>query len=400
MNQFVSGREAGLGNIIFYGTPAYGHVNPTLPVISELVKRGYHVFYYATEEFQNVIKECGAKFRAYDFGEIQWTPQIGSHILELTELVLQFTNEQLNTLLLEAQELSPVLILHDTIAFWGRAVAGQLGIRAASMNPIITTYRYSDRAFRMYLSRFGWKSVSELKVIPDIMRYRKRLRKQYSIHKISFMDVLMNQEGLNIFTYPRLMHPDGTKGKANCFFLGPSAMLRKESKDNEEEEFGSPLIYVSLGTVFNQSFHFYRSVFAAFGNTKYQVVIACGGQYDMLMKEKIPTNIRLKTYVNQQRILKKAVLFISAGGMNSICEAAAYGVPCLLHPQQGEQDMNARAFERLGLGKMVRNEAKLLEEAEILLNDFKPDSDLIREFSSIPMEELIKELKQYMKKSV
>lgn len=43
MNQSVSGREAGLENIVFYETPAYGYVNPTLPVISELVKRGYHV---------------------------------------------------------------------------------------------------------------------------------------------------------------------------------------------------------------------------------------------------------------------------------------------------------------------------------------------------------------------
>lgn len=386
-----------LGNIVFYGTPAYGHINPTLPIITGLVKRGYSVIYYATDEFRQVIEDCGAEFRAYDFGDTEWNPQVGSRILDLTELILKFTDMQLEALLTEARQRNPVLIMHDTLAFWGRAVAGTMGIKAVSVNTIVTVYGYTGRAFRMYMNRFAAKSVLEYKAIPGIMKYKRSLKKRYPIKNMSLLGMLMNEEAFNIFTYPRQVHPEGNKLKENCFFLGPAAILRKNTDDTDEDYRHSNLIYVSLGTIFNDSLDFYRAVLSVFTDTKYTVVIACGKQYEKLMAEKIPTNIILKTYVNQQRIMKNAILFITAGGMNSICEAAANGVPCLLYPQQGEQDINAKAFEKLGLGNIVKSEQKLLEASEKLLNHFQPNPELIREFSTIRMAELMDRLEKEIK---
>ena len=65
-------------NLIFYGTPAHGHINPTLPIITRLVDKNYKVIYYATEEYRDVITDAGADFRAYDFGGIEWNPEVGS----------------------------------------------------------------------------------------------------------------------------------------------------------------------------------------------------------------------------------------------------------------------------------------------------------------------------------
>ena len=33
--------------IVFFCIPAHGHTNPTLGVVSELVNRGHHVWYYS-----------------------------------------------------------------------------------------------------------------------------------------------------------------------------------------------------------------------------------------------------------------------------------------------------------------------------------------------------------------
>src|SRR4051812_44818321 len=41
-----------MSTIVFIEMPASGHVNPTLPVVQELVRRGEHVTYYTTEEFR------------------------------------------------------------------------------------------------------------------------------------------------------------------------------------------------------------------------------------------------------------------------------------------------------------------------------------------------------------
>ena len=392
MNKINDTHGPASGNILFYGTPAYGHVNPTLAIVTELVRCGYAVTYYATEEFRRVIEACGAEFLAYDFGALEWEPQVGSRIPELAELLLRFTDAQLEGLQQQARERNPVLIFHDTIAFWGRAVADTLGIRAVSVNTIVTAYRYTGRAFRMYATRFAWTGLSEVKAIPGVRKYKKRLKKRYPVKRTDLLGLLMNEEEFNIFTYPRQVHPEGRKMKENCFFLGPSAILREDTFEEKEEYRYSNLIYVSLGTIFNAGLEFYRTVLSQFCGTKYTVVISCGKHYRRLAEENAPPNVILKPYVNQKLILKNAVLFITAGGMNSICEAAANGVPCLMYPQQGEQDINARMFEKLGLGKIIRSERQLLAAAEKLLESFCPNPELICEFSTVHIKELMTQL--------
>ena len=54
-----------MAKLLFFNIPAYGHVNPTLPVITELVKRGHHVLYYNSDTFEQALKGTGAEFRSY-----------------------------------------------------------------------------------------------------------------------------------------------------------------------------------------------------------------------------------------------------------------------------------------------------------------------------------------------
>lgn len=54
-----------MSRIVFLGSPAHGHVNPTLPVVQELVQRREQVIYYDTEEFRQKIVPTGALFGVY-----------------------------------------------------------------------------------------------------------------------------------------------------------------------------------------------------------------------------------------------------------------------------------------------------------------------------------------------
>ena len=51
---------------MFLNVPGYGHVNATLAVAKELVRRGERVIYYLTEEFRPAIEATGATFRGYE----------------------------------------------------------------------------------------------------------------------------------------------------------------------------------------------------------------------------------------------------------------------------------------------------------------------------------------------
>ena len=48
---------------IFITMPAHAHLNPTLGIVKELVKRGHEVIVYNTPEFAKEIEDAGAKIR-------------------------------------------------------------------------------------------------------------------------------------------------------------------------------------------------------------------------------------------------------------------------------------------------------------------------------------------------
>jgi UDP:flavonoid glycosyltransferase YjiC (YdhE family) len=51
--------------IVFLIFPAHGHINPTLPIVRELVKLGRPVVYYNTPGMKEKIIAAGAEFRSY-----------------------------------------------------------------------------------------------------------------------------------------------------------------------------------------------------------------------------------------------------------------------------------------------------------------------------------------------
>ena len=49
-------------HIAFVSLGAFGHINPTLSLVTELISRGVRVTYFTTENMRKVIEPTGAKF--------------------------------------------------------------------------------------------------------------------------------------------------------------------------------------------------------------------------------------------------------------------------------------------------------------------------------------------------
>lgn len=376
--------------IIFYTTPAHGHINPVLPVISRLIKEDYEVVAYSTEEFRSLIENSGAVFRCYDTGNMSFDTSVGSELLIMTGLILKFTVYSLNELVKSAGR--PVLIMHDTLALWGKITADILDIPAVSVNTFITSYGIKSRAFRMYSKNFAMSTAFQIYALPDIKKEIRVLKKNYGLEKTDMMNLLMNREKLNIFTYPRCMHPDGDNLGRDCFFLGNTSRMRPLRKGDTLDS--DKLIYVSLGTIFNKSLSFYRELFRDFGGKEYDLLVSCGKNTKRISLLPRAENIILTSFANQNEVLKKAKLFITAGGMNSLCESASAGVPCLIVPQQGEQKISGVMAEKCGIGKI--SHGRIFEESCDIMNSFRVNEDMINEFSAVKMNELMLLLKKYM----
>jgi len=67
----------------------------------------------------------------------------------------------------------------------------------------------------------------------------------------------------------------------------------------------------------------------------------------------VQENCRIYDVVPQLEVLKKADVFVTHGGMNSVNEGLSFGVPMVVIPFMSDQPTNARRIEELGLGKRL-----------------------------------------------
>lgn len=131
-----------------------------------------------------------------------------------------------------------------------------------------------------------------------------------------------------------------------------------------------PIIYVSMGTVFqNENPELFKVLIRA--STRfakdYAVIISTGDEknYDKYMNSSLASpDILLIPHTPQIEILKRASLFITHAGMNSVSEAINYGVPIICMPLSGDQPFVAwRVADELGVGvRLQPNDENLTED--------------------------------------
>ena len=118
------------------------------------------------------------------------------------------------------------------------------------------------------------------------------------------------------------------------------------------------MIYVSLGTLFNADPAFYRTCFDAFGGQGARVIMSIGTAIAEASLGPPPANVVVKPWVSQLDVLRRTSVFVSHGGMNSVSESLHHGVPLVLVPQMGEQEIVARRVEDLGAGLCITKESR------------------------------------------
>lgn len=114
-----------MAKILFLNVPAYGHVNQTLPVVTELVPRVHQVRYYNATTFEQVITGTAAAFRAYPnsiTSEADFASRV-NNLVNISVLMLAENIRLLPFLLEEIAAEKPALVIFDSIALWGMLAA-------------------------------------------------------------------------------------------------------------------------------------------------------------------------------------------------------------------------------------------------------------------------------------
>lgn len=348
-----------MSKYVFLNIPAHGHVNSTLPVVQELVRRGEQVVYYLTEEFRAVVEATGATFRPYQSMMGQMPPRaqaVGRERMGPGEMPLMMVKESRQVLSQVLETLradQPDVIIYDIMCLWGRIAVQVLQVPAILVHP---GYVANDR-----FSLFQEYAADPL-LLPSALIERTRasiadLCATYDTPPFDMRQFFTHAEALNIVFMTRDFQPAGETFDGRFVFVGPSLQLRQEATSFPFERLGEqPVLYISLGTLFNHRPDFYQLCFQAFGGQPWQVVLSHGKQMNIAALGAVPANFLLSSYVPQLEILQKASAFLTHGGMNSVMESLYYGVPMVVIPQMLEQEVSARRVAKFGLGTHLDEE--------------------------------------------
>jgi MGT family glycosyltransferase len=101
---------------------------------------------------------------------------------------------------------------------------------------------------------------------------------------------------------------------------------------------GEPLIYASMGTLMNGLADFYRTIAAATAKQKgVQLVLSIGDQLDPEQIGPLPSNTVVVQRAPQLELLKRASVCVTHGGLNTVLECLAQGVPQVAIPVTVDQ---------------------------------------------------------------
>lgn len=342
-----------MSKIAFFCIPAYGHTNPTLEVVKELVGRGNEVWYYSYDLLKDKIKSTGAHYISCNKYDIQMNlksedaERIVKDIAFSMEVLVNTTLAMDEAIIEEMKAWKPDCIVADSMAIWGKLIALKLNIPFISSTTTFAFNKYSARIMKQGIG----KLIIMLLSMPKANKSIKKLRdKGYPVKGVLSMIQNDNETNTIVYTSPEFQ-PYAETFSDKYTFIGPS--IRK--LDYEVKKSKKKSIFISLGTVNTQNIPFFKNCIAAFKDSATDVVISVGNDININQLGRIPSNIQVEKSVNQIEVLQKTDIFITHCGMNSVNEALYYEVPLILFPQTTEQGGVAYRVRELGAGIYLKD---------------------------------------------
>jgi zeaxanthin glucosyltransferase len=220
--------------------------------------------------------------------------------------------------------------------------------REPAIPPPFTPWKYRDTAWGRMRNRLG-NAVSDRILAPvrnTLSGYRRRWK--LPAHRDlgeTFSSLAQISQQPREFDFPRQSLPD-------CFhYVGPLRHPRRRAVEFPWEWLdGRPLVYASLGTLQNKNPQMFRCFAEACRGLEVQLVMAGIGGESLGV---LPENVLAIPYAPQTELLQKASLALTHGGLNTVLDALACGVPLLVMPITYEQPAIAQRVRWVGAGETI-----------------------------------------------
>lgn len=388
---YNTGMETATHKALFFNVPGHGHVNPSLPLVAELTHRGHRITYFITPGYREQVESAGAAFRPIPNVTDDYFngPKLNGSSPQYAAYTLMTKTEEILPELIEtARDLAPDYVLFDGMCPWGYFLARVLQVPAVAS---LSLLQFPKPDLKMFLDPVMRRLfLSVLTQDPGKMavaaRISKQLGKRYGVPPLGPAELLNAFGDLSLSYTSAAFQPGADTVHPSVRFIGRSNPDTPEFPPGFFDRVGErPLVYISLGSLINDNKRFFLDCIDGFSGRREHVMISTGWRFRAEDFDGLPENVEVLAWVPQAAVLKRAALFISHGGFNSIHDALFYGVPLLLIPQQDEQAVNAARVVELGAGLTLTGgsitSSRLVSFAERLLQEasYKTQAGLLGE---------------------
>ncbi|SFW75778.1 macrolide family glycosyltransferase [Amycolatopsis australiensis] len=336
--------------------PAHGHVNPTLPVAAELVRRGHRVSYVVAGQFAAAVRETGATVLPYEshvpksWDTVAIPEKITGDVVAEAGLAQALEGfAPLPAALGAFGDDRPDVFLYDAFGYpTGRLLARKWEIPAVLL---CSTFVANER-FSPYAAMAG-KVPAPDPDHPALAKAAAVVGDALAEHLpgTSAAEFAEAREDTKLVFLPREFQPGGDTFDDGFAFVGPCLGDRAGGWSPPD---GRPVLLIAMGSFgYHRQREFFTACLEAFAGSPWHVVMTIGRLVRAGELGPVPRNFELHPWVPQPAVLRRASAFVSHAGMGSTMESLALGVPPVVVPRTLEQEIVADRVTELGLGVRV-----------------------------------------------
>lgn len=333
--------------IIFFGTPAYGHMISVAPVIKRLIDNGYNITWLTAKKYENIVNKSGAEFEEYkfDFDNLK-LDVVTSDLFELNKNLITI-NQKAYEMYTDYFDYEDCVLLYDSMCSFAKNIAMKKNIKSICL---VTTIAFNLPVFvfsNLFFSSL-WLYLKNLKEFMVLSSCEKRFRKKHGLPKLNMIDLFINKGDETIVFSPKEFQPFYKSFDKSFHFVGTTINEREMFSDSQFYQ--KTDFYISLGSIFTSNKEELDKItkLKEFNSSKAVITI---GNANLMEKN---SNVQLAKFTNQLEMLKNCKYFINHGGLNSVYESIYYGVPQLCYPQQQEQKMYSKIVQRKRVGLFMK----------------------------------------------
>jgi len=332
--------------VLFTCLPFSGHFYPLVPFARALAAAGHDVAFAAPAFFASAV--VGADFRFFPAGLAQpldelsprWRalpgPERGAFIQEVFTDV--WPRHAIPDLLALAATWPPDLIIREQTAYAGCIAAERLGVPHASVD----------------IDAAGHPPGNDEPITAPLNRQR-------AAHGLPpDPDLIMLNRYLTLHPFPPTFHDPAAFLPPTTHFVRPTPEDRSGTEGLPgwvESLPDRPVVYVGLGTVFNQP-EVFRSFIAGLRDEAVTLIVTVGRDQDPADYGPQPENVHIERYIPLSLLLPHCDMVVTNGGSGTMTAALGAGLPVVVVPIAADQPENAARCASLGVGVTIGPEER------------------------------------------